>query len=414
MRVAVVGGGVIGLACAHSLARRGADVTLLERDRCGQAASRGNTGWIVPGLSPPLQAPGVVGGALRGILARDSPLKIRPTVDPAFLRWSWRFWRNCTAAQYVAGTRAMVELAARCYDLYDELRANGVEFEIHRTGMVAAGTTPEGLAEWRHMVEVSREQGYAGGCETLDAAEVRRLEPSLSAAVVGGIYAESERYVRPEELTAALAAAIRAAGARVAENASVRRLTRGPGGSWRVELPGETVEADRVVLAAGIWTRGLLAGLGRNVLLEAAKGYSVTATGTGTVPSHALYLCEARVGCSAYADELRIAGIFDLTGLDLSLGEDRIASMMRMTMPFFADWRPAKVALRWAGLRPYTPDGLPIVGPVPGLAGLVVATGHGRMGITVGPPTAEAVSDLVLEDRLAPELEPLGLERVLA
>ena len=94
MRVAVVGGGVIGLACAYSLVQRGADVTLLERDRCGRAASRGNTGWIVPALSIPLQAPGVVGGALRGILAKDSPLKIKPTLDPKFLRWSWRFWAS--------------------------------------------------------------------------------------------------------------------------------------------------------------------------------------------------------------------------------------------------------------------------------------------------------------------------------
>lgn len=414
MRVAVVGGGVIGLACAYSLARRGADVTLLERDRCGRAASRGNTGWIVPALSIPLQAPGVVGGALRGILAKDSPLKIKPTLDPKFLRWSWRFWRNCTAEQYLAGTRAMVALGAQCFELYEEMQADGVRFAIQSTGMVAAGTTPEGIGAWQEMVESSRAQGYRGGCQALDAAEVRALEPALSSAVVGGIYAESERYVRPEELTAGLTGRLRESGVRVAEGAKVRRLSRGPGGSWRVELAGETVNADAVVLAAGVWSRRLLAGLGRDILLEAAKGYSVTASGTGTVPTHALYLCEARVGCSTYGGELRLAGIFDLTGLDLSLGEQRIASMMRMSVPFFADWRPRDVSLRWAGLRPYTPDGLPIIGSVPGLDRLVVATGHGRMGITVAPPTGDAVAELVLEGRTRPEIEPFDIERVLA
>ena len=387
MRVAVVGGGVIGLACAYSLARRGAEVTLLEQDRCGAATSRGNTGWIVPGLSPPLQAPGVVGGALRGILASESPLRIKPTLDPRFLRWSWRFWRSCTPQQYVAGTRAMVALGARCFDLYDEMRAAGVAFELHSTGMVAAASTPEGVAEWRKMVEVSRACGYTGGCQVLDADEVRELEPALSGVVVGGVYAESERYVRPEELTAGLADHLRRAGVRIAEGVAVRRLSQVRGGSWWIDTPGESLEADAVVLAAGVWSRQLLAGLGRDLLLEAAKGYSVTATGSGTPPSHALYLCEPRVGCSTFGEEVRVAGVFDLTGLDLSLGEHRIASMMRTTLPFLADWRPRAVSLRWAGLRPYTPDGLPVIGPVPGFERLVVATGHGRMGITVAPST---------------------------
>jgi glycine/D-amino acid oxidase-like deaminating enzyme len=87
--------------------------------------------------------------------------------------------------------------------------------------------------------------------------------------------------------------------------------------------------------------------------------------------------------------------------------------MMRTTLPFLADWRPREVSLRWAGLRPYTPDGLPVIGPVPGLERLVVATGHGRMGITVAPPTGEAVADLLLEGRTSPAIEPFGIERAL-
>lgn len=414
MRVAVVGGGVIGLACAYSLAREGADVTVVERDRCGDAASRGNTGWIVPGLSAPLPAPGIVGGALKGILAKDSPLKIKPTVDPAFLRWSWRFWRSCSEEQYVAGLRATVALAEQSFALYEAMRADGVAFDLHTGGMVAAGGTSSGVEEYRAMVEGARSQGYAGACELLDAGEIRGLEPALSDAVVGGVYAESERYLRPEELTGGLVAHLRASGAQVLERTPVKRLARTSGGTWRLELPGEVLEADAVVLAAGVWSRRLLAGLGRDIMLEAAKGYSVTAEGEGTLPRHALYLCEAKVGCSTFGDQLRIAGIFDLTGIDTSLGERRIDSMMRTSLPYLASWRPQSVKLRWAGLRPYPPDGLPIIGPVPGLDGLVVATGHGRMGITLATPTGEAVASLVLGRSRPAGLEPFAVERVLA
>ena len=414
MRVAVVGGGVVGLACAYSLAREGADVIVVERDRCGEAASRGNTGWVVPGLSAPLPAPGVVGGALKGILARDSPLKIKPTVDPKFLRWSWRFWRSCSPDQYVRGLRATVELGERSFELYDAMRSAGVPFDLHRGGMVAAGISEAGVVEYRAMVDGAREQGYAGGCEPLDGDEIRRIEPSLSNAVVGGVYAESERYLRPEELTSGLVAHLRSSGARVLEQTIVKRLSQTRGGAWHVEIPTDTLSVDAVVVAAGVWSRRLLAQLGKDILLEAAKGYSITAEGEGTLPRHALYLCEAKVGCSTYDDQLRIAGIFDLTGIDTSLGERRIESMVRTSLPFLESWRPRKVTMRWAGLRPYPPDGLPIIGPVPGLDGLVVATGHGRMGITLAPPTGEAVASIVLGRTRPPGLEAFSVDRVLA
>src|SRR5215211_1108013 len=106
MRVAVVGGGAVGLACAYELARRGAEVVVLERDRVGGGCSRGNTGWICPSLSAPLPAPGVMTAAVRGMLRPASPVLIRPFVGPAFLRWSWGFWRACSPAAYRAGTEA--------------------------------------------------------------------------------------------------------------------------------------------------------------------------------------------------------------------------------------------------------------------------------------------------------------------
>jgi D-amino-acid dehydrogenase len=397
LRVAVVGGGAVGLCCAWSLARRGADVVVYERDRVGSGCSLGNTGWICPGLSAPLPAPGVMGAALRGMWRPNSPVRISPLVGPGFLRWTWDFWRACTPDAYRRGLEATVVLTRRAFGLFDELRAEGVEFEMHKTGMVVAALTEEGLREYETMIRDAQRAGYDEPVELLGPEEARALEPAVGDAVVGAVHAPSERYVRPESLARGLAQWLLAHGAEVREGAEVRSL--------------DELEADAVVVAAGAWSGPLLREVGVRLPLEAAKGYSVSARGSGTLPRSALYLAEAKVGCSAFGDLLRIAGVFDLSGLDLSLRRRRLDAIVASALPYLRDWRPEEVELEWAGLRPYPPDGIPVLGPVPGRPGLWAATGHGRMGITLGPPSGELLAAAILEGAAPPELEPFRVER---
>jgi D-amino-acid dehydrogenase len=411
MPVAVIGAGAVGLACARALARGGADVVVLERGRVGEGCSYGNTGWICPALSAPLPAPKVMGRSLAGMLRRDSPLRIQARLRRDFLRWSWGFWRASTAERYEAGLRATVAFGARAFELYDELESE-LDVRVHRTGMVVAALTERGLEEYVDMIEGARRAGYDGPVETLDGDEVRRREPAVADGVVGGLAVPAERYVRPEELTRALAAHLRDGGVDLREGAEVTRLAW-RAGRWRVGAGDETLEADRVVLAAGAWSGRLLATLGVRIPLEAAKGYSVTAAGDGVVPRHALYLAEAKVGASTFGDRVRLAGIFDLAGIDSSLKHGRIGAIARSAAPYFRDWRPERIEDQWAGLRPYPADGLPIVGPVPGHPGLVAATGHGRMGITLAPSTGEVVRTIALENRVPAEARPFGIERFL-
>jgi D-amino-acid dehydrogenase len=287
-----------------------------------------------------------------------------------------------------------------------------VEFEIHRTGMVVAARTQAGIDEYVTMIEGALEAGYDGPVEVLSGEELRAREPALAAGVVGGLFVPAERYVRPEELTAALTRRLRAVGVEVREGAEVTGLAR-RNARWRVSAGDASAEVDRVVLAAGAWSAPLLAKLGIRIPFEAAKGYSVTASGDGVAPRHALYLAEAKVGASPFGDQVRLAGIFDLTGVDSSLRRRRIGAIVRSSVPYFRDWRPERIELQWAGLRPYPADGLPIIGPIPGQDGLIAATGHGRLGITLAPATGEAVRAIVVEGRLPPEVRPFGIDRFL-
>jgi D-amino-acid dehydrogenase len=237
--------------------------------------------------------------------------------------------------------------------------------------------------------------GYEGPVRVISGDEARELEAALSEVVIGGIHAPSERYVRPESVSGGLADWLRANGATVEENANVETLSG--------------LDADAVVVAAGAWSGALL---GKDAFpMEAAKGYSITAKSSGTLPRHALYLSEGRVGTSTYGESLRIAGIFDLTGIDETLRRRRIDAIVRSSAVFLKDWEPEEIELEWAGLRPYPSDGLPVIDSVPGRAGLYVATGHGRMGITLGPITGKLLARVILEGASPPELEPFGIER---
>lgn len=400
---------MIGLATAHALRRHGADVELVERDRCGAAASLGNAGWVTPGLSAPIPAPGVVRQALRWMLDSESPFLIRPRADLEFFRWGVRFARSCARPAHRAGTAALLALAHDTPELFRDLRRDGVQFEMHEDGLLFLALSEEALGEWVELYEDLHALGFDGDVTVLDRAEVEELEPAVGDAACG-MLATRECHVRPETLVAGLAAWLRDTGVRIHEYATVTRL-RPAGGGWSVESEGGRIDVDQVVVAAGVWTREVLAPLGVRVPIEAAKGYSVTAHGPGLPPERPLYLTEAKVGASPFDGALRLAGTLELGGFDLRVDGTRVNAVARAASAYLRDWRPVDGRVDWAGLRPLAPDGLPIIGEVPGYPGLFVATGHGMLGITLAPATGEALAPLVMRGERPPELAPLGLER---
>jgi D-amino-acid dehydrogenase len=391
---------------------RGAEVVIVERGVCGRGASEGNGGWISPGLSEPLPEPGVTAQALRWTVNPRSPFLLRPVPRLAYAHWLYNFWRSTTPARHHAGTLALLSLSTRALADFDALAAAGVRFEMHRDGMLFLAFSERLLEHQAERLSAQRAHGYRGGVELLDAAQARALEPSLGERIAGAVFAPAERHVRPESLVEGLLTHLRAARADIWEHTAVRSLQRRSGG-WLVNLERGVAERfERVVVAAGAWTSRLLAPLGVRLLLEGAKGYSLTYEGLAAPPRHALYMMEAKVGLSPFKSAMRLAGTLELGSDSTSPDGRRIDCLPRSARRYLRDWgSPTRPPVRWAGLRPLTPDGLPVIGAVPGHDGLHVATGHGTLGVTLSATTGEALAPVVLGERGDVDLTPFSISR---
>jgi len=270
-RTVVVGAGVVGLACALALRKRGDDVMVLDKGEPGGGCSRGNTGWVVPSFSTPLPEPGLVWRSLRWMFRADSPLYIAPSAAPKLALWLWRFWRHCNAADYLSGVAALAAANATTMELYDALLRDGVRFEMHRNGLLFVFLSEQSQREALDDLQVLVRYGYRMP-ELLMGRELRAFEPALAENVKVGLWLETERHVRPETLSAGLVDRLQTLGVEIRAGVEVLRAAGGKGRLRALRTADTELAADRFVLAAGAWSGLLARALGCPLPVQAGKG----------------------------------------------------------------------------------------------------------------------------------------------
>ncbi|HYB25413.1 MAG TPA: FAD-dependent oxidoreductase [Solirubrobacteraceae bacterium] len=405
----VIGGGAVGLCVAEALSARDCEVTVIERDRCGAGASAGNAGWITPSLATPVPGPGVIAASLRWLVDPSGPLWIRPTLSPAMVEWIARFIVNCRRSTYRRALGALQRAAALAGPAFDALAARGVEFEVHDDPLLFPAFERGELEHLTHVVDELHEVGSTQRFERLSADELRTFEPALGPDLLGGVLAHGERRVRPELLSAGVHRALTARGVEVLEGLPVTRLARDRG-EWLLDVPGAVARrAEAVVIAAGAASAALLAAHGVRVPITAAKGYSRTYPADPTGPRQPLYLENPKVSISVFDAGVRVSGTLELGARGLALSGRRLAAITAAAQRALPGWRMPARRRDWAGMRPLSPDGLPLIGPVPGLEGVHLATGHATLGITLAPLTGELIAGRVLDgahDELLAAFDP--------
>jgi D-amino-acid dehydrogenase len=389
--VAVIGAGAVGASIALELGRRGRDVTVLERGSDWAAGcSWGNAGLICPSHAGPWATSGDIGQAVRWMLRPDSPLGIKPA--PALVPFMGRL---LTARE--SAVRRATELSRQmCRDslaLHEAMAAAGFDTGFQRAGLLDVYETAAGLDRGRRGAEHHHAAGVR--CEVVDHRRVLELEPGLHEEVAGGVFFPDEAHCDPARFVTAVGAAALAAGATLATGAEVLEM-QPAGTSVDLTTTAGTVRADTVIVAAGAWSARLARALGRPIPLQGGKGYTIDLRNDDRTPlKRPLMLQESRVAVTPLDGRLRFAGTMQFAGLDESIDRRRVASVHRGGIRMLPAWRESSVAKIWSGLRPCTPDGLPLIGWLRDDLPVALATGHAMLGLTLAPVTGELVADLV-------------------
>ncbi|WP_018974350.1 D-amino acid dehydrogenase [Rudaea cellulosilytica] len=412
MRVLVAGSGVIGVSSAWYLTRAGFEVTVVERQPApAHETSFANAGQISPGYASPWAAPGVPLKAMKWLFSKDAPLVIQPGLDPRQYLWLLQMLRNCTTQRYAINKARMLRLAEYSRDCLDELRAEtGITYEGQQLGTTQLFRTQAQLDDANRDIAVLEQYGVP--YEVLDRAGIVKVEPALAGVVdrlAGALRLPRDQTGDCALFTQRLAERAQAAGVEFRYNATVEALEASATRITGIRIDGKTEKADRYVLALGSYTPQLLAAVGVRLPVYPLKGYSLTLpiTDPAMAPASTVLDENHKVAVTRLEQRIRIGGIAEVCGYNLSLPPRRRATLEKVVADLYPHGGDLTRAEFWTGLRPATPDGTPVVGAA-GFDNLYLNTGHGTLGWTMACGSGRYLADLIAG--ATPQISSEGLD----
>ena len=410
INVLVIGGGAIGACSAYYLARQGLRVSLVEKGEIASGCSGANAGLIVPSHSIPLAAPDALRQGLKGMLRSESPFYIKPRFDPVLFSWLWQFRKACRPDQMHRGIRVLRDLNYASLKLFDHLiESESLQCNFRQDGWLLAYKTKQGFQD--ALEEAKLLQSYDIKLKIMKADDALKMEPTLHPEIAGCVYFPDDAHLDPAKFVQALTERFKELGVTIYTQAEVLEFETSSDRITAVRTTQGDFKPEQVVLAAGAWSRGIGQSLDLRLPVQPAKGYSISFKRPEGCPGVPLYFTEAKVAVTPLEDGLRFAGTLELTGMDLNISTRRANAIMRAAKDYLRQIKVSEIIEVLAGLRPCSPDGLPIIDRVPGYKNLLIATGHGMLGITLAPVTGKLISQLACDQAPDIDLNPLQLTR---
>ena len=391
----VIGGGIIGTACAYYLARAGLKVTVVEQGVHGQGTSAGNCGLVCPSHVLPLAEPGVIGKTFKALFAKNSPFSIKPRLDPSLWSWLLNFARRCNERDMLEaakGIQALLESSLHEYQQIIETEKLACEWEMR--GLLFAYASRESLDNYdatNHLLEGT----FHCGARKLDGDALTELEPALKPGLAGGWYYHDDAHLRPDKLMSSWRTLLESRGVSFVNHCTFEGFREENNKARAITTSRGEFSADMFIVATGALTPLLNRHLGCKIPIQPGKGYSLTMPRPAICPKIPIIFPETRVAATPFQSGYRLGSTMEFAGYDKSIRQSRIQLLRDGASPYLLEPFCEPVEEEWYGWRPMTYDSLPIIDVSPTLANVRIAAGHNMLGLSMAPATGRLVAEQI-------------------
>ena len=394
----IVGGGVIGIACAHYLKQAGYQVTVVDRDSIGGACSHANCGYVCPSHVLPLTVPSAIPMALKSLLKPKSPFKVKFSLSPNYVGWMLQFGRRCREQVALAAGHHLKSILDSSLNEYKGLiTSERLDCQWKESGLLHVFQTQsalDGFAKENDWIESE----YQCGAKRISAADLPTLDSTLRSDLAGGFLHEEDASLRPDLLNQTWRAKLENEGVRFIENCNIETIARDASGKVQHLVTSQGQQnADVYVFAIGAWSEEIGSQLGFKLPIQPGKGYSITLDKPDVSPTIPMLFPEKKIGVSPFANGFRIGSMMEFVGFDETIPEYRVQQLKDSVRPFFNFQLNETEQERWYGYRPMTYDTLPVIGQAPGVENSFIATGHSMLGVSMAPATGRLIAEMILK-----------------
>ncbi len=407
----IIGGGVIGLCTAYYLQKEGHQVTVIDQSDMDAGASYVNAGYISPSHIVPLSAPGVVKKGIAWMFDPASPFYVKPRLNSDFLRWAWAFNKSCTKAHVKASMRVIRDISVFSNELYQDIsKEKGFDFHLEKKGLLMLCKTEKMLEEEVEVAELAGKVDLEA--KVLDKKQLQKLEPNLEVDAIGATFYTCDAHSTPHEFMENMKTYLLAQGVEISSNEEVLDIDLANHRITAVRSSKRTIKGDEFVLAAGSWTRLIAKKLGKNLLLQAGKGYRINANRETGIKYPAI-LAEAKVAVTPMNGFTRFAGTMEINKINNDVNPIRVKAIAKAAKSYYpkVDITEEEMKNASSGLRPLSPDGLPYIGRTNNCSNLVIATGHAMMGWTMATGTGVLINEIISDKKSSIDLAPFSPDR---
>ena len=347
---------------------------------------------------------------LRWLLDRESPFYIKPRFDRELVSWLWHFGRACNNRDAAACFCVLLDMKRLSLEILRELCATGrLAPTFTAPGMLVAFKTPHGFDKACRAVPRLVAAGVP--LRVLCPAEVSALEPGVSFDICGALYNEEGAYMHVPVFITEFARMLEGMGVQIHAHTEVTGF----------EVCGRTVDQVRTtygdfspperVIAAGAWSADCARRLGVRLMLQTAKGYTITVQAPVGAPRLPVLLSEGKVALTPLGDRLRAGGTLELSGMDSTVSRRRVEGIVRTVQAYLPRLDTGGPPEIWSGLRPCTPDSLTFIGRPGPYRNLCVACGHGYIGMGLAPATGKLIAQIIAGEQPDMDVEPFRVDR---